>query len=406
MKEYFIVGSGLQGCLTAFHLINSNVPPQNITILEKGKKFFPGWDYEYINTFRVFLGFQGFELPRAQPTLDMILHLIGSLSGTLKPNKRYICTNQSVALFSDGFQSFPKIVRESLSAVPFSNGYTPPNIIDFFDSLSSTPFMQLIRECSARYSDNWLESTRFFYPWFFPSEFKVPITDDEGLKFQAQVRENLVKSNYFFPSNGFDNLSTSIVNALLNLGVNFKSSCDGLSIYRSRSDYQQFIWTASSFPLLADLGIEYSLKRNTIQSVIFSSEKLASSPYYDATEILTMESSLPMLSRVSFPPNYASDGCYKTFLVQAEFFPKASNTSQDMVNTFATTLQGILQVDDLTFEGFSEPKNIYSVTSETNNLEQSLSTAALSLANFQIPLIYWGPINMAKVALAVENVII
>ena len=406
MKEYFIVGSGLQGCLTAFHLINSNIPPQNISILEKGKKFFPGWDYEYINSYRVFLGFQGFELPRAQPTLDMILRLIGSLSGTLKPNKRYICTNQSVALFSDGFHSFPQIVRESLSAVPYSNGYTPPNIIDFFESLSSTPFMQLIRECSARYSDNWLESTRFFYPWFFPSEFKIPPTDDEGLKFQGQLRENLVKSNYFFPSNGFDNLSTSIVNALLNLGVNFKSSCDGLSMYRSRSDYQEYIWTASSFPLLGDLGIEYSLKKNTIQSVIFSSEKLGSSPYFDATEILTMESSLPMLSRVSFPVNLVSDGCNTTSLVQAEFFPRGSNTSQDLANTFTRLLQDILQVDDLKFEGFSEPKSIYTVTSETNNLDQCLSTAVLSLTNFQIPLIYWGPINMAKVALAVENVII
>ena len=37
----------------------------------------------------VFLGFQGFELPRAQSTLDLIIELLGEVSGSFRPNKVY-----------------------------------------------------------------------------------------------------------------------------------------------------------------------------------------------------------------------------------------------------------------------------------------------------------------------------
>lgn len=408
MKNYYIVGSGLQGCLSAFHLLKNNVPPENISIFEKNSKLFPGWEYEMIEGNSVFLGFQGFELPRAQFTLDLIIELLGEVSGSFRPNKRYISINSESCLFTCGFEKWPRILKDSLLPSPGEFDFQPNDLKDFFLKYQSTPFFNLIKKCSMRYSDNWLESIRFFYPWFFPREFQVMDTSDEGMYFQSQVRNGSISSNYFFPSDGFELLSNQIISTLKSSGITFFQDHDGLELLDTADISDSIIWTASSLPFLKYFSIDYSLKRQFIQSLLFSTEySLSSSACPNATEILTIDNELPLMSRISFPSLQSNSTFTQSQLIQVEFFNSDDQgLSEQSISSATQCIKSILNLPTLDFIGKSKPRAIYQFDSDTSNLEYRLRDAAAKIAALQIPLVYWGPINMAKVSSAVRDIII
>ena len=321
MKKYYIIGSGLQGCLTAFKLLKANIDASNITVIEKGRKLFPGWEYQSIAEHNVYLGFQGFEMPRAKSTLEMIIELTGSVSGTFRPNMRYVSINSETCLFNADKSRWPSIFLDSLPHQLTDADFSPSDLKEYFSRYQSTPFFQLIKKCSARYSDDWLDSIRFFYPWFFPNEFLVKDQTDEGMSFLSDLRAGKIFSTYFFPTDGFQALAQDITKALQARGVNFRLQYDGIDLLK-RHENDCIIWTASSFPLLKYFSLEYTLKQQWIQSILYSTQdSLISSGCPNATEILTMDEHIPMMSRISFPSMQEISYTDKSKnLIQVEFF--------------------------------------------------------------------------------------
>lgn len=409
MKRYFIVGSGLQGCLTALKLLKASVLAENITVVEKGDKLFPGWEYQSIAGNNVYLGFQGFELPRAQATLGMIIDLIGSLNGTFKSSKRYISINSETCVFNSDKSKWPSIFSDSLTHEMTNADFSPKDLKQYFSDYQSTPFFQLIKQCSARYSDNWLDTIRFFYPWFFPNEFLIKDKTDEGMSFLSDVRAGIISSAYFFPSNGFQALASNIISSLKLRGVKFELKCDGVNLIQQCKKTDSVIWTASSFPLLDYLSMEYKFKKQWIQSALFYTlSSLSASSCPDATEILTMDQDLPMMSRISFPSmqgtSLADDS---QCLIQVEFFcPDSSPISEDTLHLTTSSIKKILDIDNIYYLGSTKPRPIYQFTSDFSELHDRFTRSMCDIPRLQIPLVYWGPINMAKVARAVENVVV
>ena len=315
---------------------------------------------------------------------------------------------QSPVLFTCGFEKWPRILKDSLLLLPGEFDFQPHDLKDFFLKYQSTPFFDLIKKCSMRYSDNWLESIRFFYPWFFPREFQIMDTSDEGMYFQSQVRNGSISSNYFFPSDGFELLSNHIISTLKSRGITFFQDHDGLELLDTADISDSIVWTASSLPFLKYFSIDYSLKRQFIQSLLFSTEySLSSSACPNATEILTIDNELPLMSRISFPSSQSNSTFKQSQLIQVEFFnTDDQGLSEQSILSATQCIKSILNLPTLDFIGKSKPRAIYQFDSDTSNLEYTLRDAAATIAALQIPLVYWGPINMAKVSSAVHDIII
>ena len=133
------------------------------------------------------------------------------------------------------------LLKDSLLLLPGEFDFQH-DLKDFFLKYQSTPFFDLIKKCSIdiRIID---ESIRFFYPWFFPREFQIMDTSDEGMYFQSQVRNGSISSNYFFPLMAL-NCSPTIL--FLHLNLCYFSGSDSRLLATDTLD--SIVWTASSLP--------------------------------------------------------------------------------------------------------------------------------------------------------------
>ena len=113
------------------------------------------------------------------------------------------------------------------------------------------------------------------------------------------------------------------------------------------------------------------------------------------------------MSRISFPSSQSNSTFKQSQLIQVEFFnTDDQGLSEQSILSATQCIKSILNLPTLDFIGKSKPRAIYQFDSDTSNLEYTLRDAAATIAALQIPLVYWGPINMAKVSSAVHDIII
>ena len=158
------------------------------------------------------------------------------------------------------------------------------------------------------------------------------------------------------------NCSPTILFLHLNLvALPFFQDHDGLELLDTADISDSIVWTASSLPFLKYFSIDYSLKRQFIQSLLFSTEySLSSSACPNATEILTIDNELPLMSRISFPSSQSNSTFKQSQLIQVEFFnTDDQGLSEQSILSATQCIKSILNLPTLDFIGKSKPRAIY-----------------------------------------------
>ena len=198
-------------------------------------------------------GFHGIELPRGNQVKDILYKLLSEEYYKEIQNKRYLMIQNDILSFKSGIREWPLTLKQGLE-----------KIIDkqkAFESLTIHQQMNLLRESRMkslcdyvfdRYADRIEDCWNLLYPWFYPKEFLFR-TDDEGTKFQGDVRAGLIKASYLKTKEGlFSDIGVAVENKLVAMGIKVqkevKISLNDLE--KMKNDGLQTIWTASSYSLL------------------------------------------------------------------------------------------------------------------------------------------------------------
>ena len=133
----------------------------------------------------------------------------------------------------------------------------------------------------------------------FPSDF-IPVTDDEGLLFQLDVRKKKIIPTFLFPKNHiFEDLIIPLKSFLMheNININLNQNVDQQflkNFLSNRNSKSINIWSASSFELLRIFDSEFALSllnnKRHIHLLLFS--KLLKTSNFGPKSIKTMSQKL------------------------------------------------------------------------------------------------------------------
>ncbi len=399
------ISSRLQGVL------RSDKPSLSITVHDQGASALGSWDSRLCAGYRVNNGFHGIEMPRAHLLADFLEQCgCGSLLREI-PNHRLLSVEGQEAAFNSSIDDWPQQLREGLPQllVDYSQMQQPKKIIR--KALSSTSIGKSISNNYHRFAADIEQCWHLFFPWFFPSDFTFQ-TEDEGASFQDKVRRKRVSPTYLIPRDLiFENLKAPIIQRLKSQHIGFTL---GHALSRqdlediSSSSSNKVIWCASSFGLLK--ALDGSLARKCISATrhmhiaLYSVSakairSLKERLKYLPTEVLYLDSEAPELNRLSFLdyPSAMSDKLSSSAIVMVEYFTGDRTPSEYVSGRIQACLEKQFS-SPIVLEGQTYGRPMYILDRFLIHKASDLVENYASEKGIHIPLVYYGPINMAKCA--------
>ena len=352
-KNIHIVGAGLYGCLTAFH-IAKKYPNFNINLIEGADRFMTPFNSIKISGVPLNNGFHGIELPRAKKLLEFFSSEL-NVPFKIKPNRRWMSINGYLVNYEAPLSEWPNELKGFFKAKPPFNG----NTIEEFWSTISTQYQDLIDRTALRYTKNSEEMRHFFIPWFFPADY-VLNSDDEGDIFRNQVRNGNINPEYAHPEKHiFANLQAAMARYLKKLGIKVylstqvKFTNKGIDYISNdqhcnlqSADADKVFFCASSAIMLKDVNPEMYLrlvenKRLMINALLEYDEILENPAYF--SEIICIDEQAPHIARISSPKHFGAQYPAKK-LLQVEIFIEAEEDLEKVKASLEEHIKRILKL--------------------------------------------------------------
>jgi hypothetical protein len=416
-KSIHIIGAGLYGCLTAFH-IAKKYPNFDINLIEGADRFMTPFNSIEISGVLLNNGFHGVELPRATNLLEFFSSELKAPFKT-KPNRRWMSINGYLVNFEAPLSEWPDELKRFFKAEPPFYG----NTLEEFWSVISTEYQELIDKTALRYTKNSGEMRHFFIPWFFPADY-ILNSDDEGDIFRNQVRNGSINPEYAHPDKHvFADLQATMAQYLKKLGIKVHLSTQvkftnkGIEYINNdehcnlqAKDADKVFFCASSAIMLKDVNPEMYVrlvknKRLMVNALLDYDEILEDPAYF--SEIICIDEQAPHIARISSPKSFGAQHAEKK-LLQVEVFIEVEEDLEKVKASLEEHIKRILKLrkeNNLKQLGAKITRAVFYPTQHelddaSNTLEQwrQVHCPHLVLRNNFVP------VNMAKTwILAKEN---
>ena len=213
-----------------------------------------GWMHRSIEGHKIDNGFHGIELPRGNDVKEILYKLTSKENYVEIENERYLMIQDDIVSFKSGIKEWPLTLRQELNEIIGNpKVFESLTIHQQMNRLSESRIMSLCNDVFDRYADKIEDCWNLLYPWFYPKEFLFD-GNDEGTKFQGDVRSGLIKASYLKPKdNLFSNISVAIESRLEDMGIEVQKEVK-IDLEKleelSNDGLKTTIWTASSYSLL------------------------------------------------------------------------------------------------------------------------------------------------------------
>ena len=401
-NEVQIIGGGLYGCLTAYH-IAKNHPDVKVHLVEGNDHLISAFDSITLDNQQFNNGFHGLEVPRSQEFYQFIKDEL-DVSFELRKNFRGLSIKGHLIDYLATYEEWPEELKhlfKKQGPIEFDSASFNPS------ELISEEFTSHFRTVSARYSDDFDLVKGLFFPWFLPADFYVR-SEDEGDIFRNAVRSGELKAEYAHPEKDLfgvlqqameDLLRSLNVNIHLNTYVKFGGS--KLKFFDAKtkeekellSKVEHVYFCGSLALILKDLNQEkFGLLgnyRRSLYNVILESSKELNLKY---SEVLAADTDVPNLGRISFPSTNKR-------LIQMELFVKNDEEIPSIVEALPRQIERILRLDEnsLELKDFDRTRVVFFPPRELQNsavkeIGEYLKDNFPKLSHRSV----FGPINMSK----------
>lgn len=303
MKKIKILGAGLTGCLSAIK-IKKKFSDIEVELVDSGSSILSSFLSLSISNYKVNNGFHGIEFPRAEPLVKFFeeeLHLY--LDKDL--NRRGLLIDGYFLDSKDKQDSWPSSLYQVLNSEPKVICNLSSN--EFYISERYTNYLKNI---SKRYSDNFEDAISLLVPWFLPSDYVFPETD-EGNNFRNKVKKGEVNASYFYPQQRLfetlipvflEKLSELEVVLTLNSTLSLSDIENDLRSFKSKYDHVLITTLPLGFLKTMDSALFSSLtenKRYLVNSIIECNKDVMDG----FSELLCAEERFSEVSRISQIPS-------------------------------------------------------------------------------------------------------
>jgi len=239
MSSVQIIGGGLYGCLTAYHIAKKR-PELRVDLIETGDHLLSAFDPITLAGIKFNNGFHGLELPRAKDLFDFISNELGTKM-EIRPNQRGLAIKGHLIPFEAKLADWPDALQSL-----FVKGPGEILLSSDVESLISEEYRTYLRKIGSRYSDATKDIKGLLFPWFFPADYTI-VSDDEGDMFRNAVRSGDLVASYGHPVKDlFNVLQADMENKLreVNVNIHFSTKVDftpsGLE-YEQAGDRQDIV---------------------------------------------------------------------------------------------------------------------------------------------------------------------
>lgn len=402
-----IIGGSIFGILLALSLRKEKeFDKTKIKIYERNNSILSSWQNICLFNKKVNKGFFGIEIPRANQFVDLLSNEFIEKNFNSIPNYKLLLIEKDLVPYQYQPSQLPEIYKDEMSLF-LESGL---EIDDFLKTSKNKnlKFFNLIKNCSERYSDLVEDSIHMFSPWFFPeSKF-------ENIK-NISSQSNITKpSTYLIPKKGvFSELISDVEEILLKNKIDLQKNFSlNLNNVKEENSQNLFIWATSSIPLLKMYKPE-TLKKIQVNKrycgiSIFNLSTKALNSWrkefkYVPSEILTMSTLCPNVSRISFTDNLET--AKNSFLLI-----EINSKTEEFINKLDISL-----IESWLSEVFDTPVKYKDSTSLFSSYNPSFKTYELmnnELKAIQcripvkVPFSYWWPINTSRAvnaAISIKN---
>ncbi|MDF1815523.1 MAG: NAD(P)-binding protein [Verrucomicrobiales bacterium] len=342
MSGIQIIGGGLYGCLTAYHIAKSR-PDLRIDIIEAGDHLLTAFDSITVGDTKFNNGFHGLELPRSQPLFDFIISELGTEMKEI-PNQRGLSVMGHLIPYESDLKSWPEEIKGEFTAPPGEyQGSSPIN------SLVSERYADFFAKVGVRYSETTADIEHRLFPWFFPADFSIT-SSDEGDLFRNEVRSGDLVASYGMPNGElFEAFQSDMESLLRRMGVNIHFSTKvNFSSTGITYESDEVVYDPQGSPVYFCASLAIILKdvfpesfadlidnKRCLHNVIMSS---SSDPTHGYSEILVANERFPWLSRLSFPDRDLNG----ERLIQCEMLTKSDVDAAELKDGLAECLNEVL----------------------------------------------------------------
>lgn len=408
-KHIRIIGGGLCGCLTAYH-IAVRYPGYYVELVETSDHLISAFDPISLDGHALNNGFHGIELPRADAFYSFIIDEL-ELDFTQKVNSRLLFIKNNLVPFVAPLSEWPiDLQKEFLVKPPFES-----NSIEDFWSVLSEEYKGLLKVIGARYSHNVQDILGLLIPWFLPADY-VLNSGDEGDLFRNNVRNNSILPMYGHPTGHvFDVLQDAMLAKLETLGVKIHLStsvvfnADGFEFcslgnvensLKVEADYTFFCASSSIIIKEIDSTIYNKLTekpRYLYNGLLEVTNPVETTPF---SEIICADAVCPAIARISAPDEFGYSIDHKGKYLQVELFIQPSEDVNKLRAELPSHISRIL--------GLRQPNTIKLLEMKLTRFvfqpkKEDLALAEVAIASWvrnqatNLAIQYnFGPINMAK----------
>ena len=394
-KEVNIIGASAFGILLALALRKKYEKKfLKINIFERSDTILSSWESILLDSKKLNRGFFGIEIPRAEEFKILLGEDFISSNFISIPNYKLLLIDSFLVPYQYSLEQMCSKYREEIKLI-INKKF---NLTDALQNkeFRNFKFLDLIKFCSIRYSDDFYESCHLFYPWFFPID-----TFRNFKNISAQNSADFY-SEYLIPKNGvFSDIRNNLeillskrnINLIKNHNINFSK------LTNSKDSSEKHIWASSTIPLLNMYApnVINKLKRNKRYLGLYlfkiHSNKLQIwRRKFDKppSEIISLNKKFPTVSRISFP-DYLKKEHYSYLLL--EINSKSNNYFSDKeISLIEEWLSDIFE-SEISFcsskfisHSFNPPMHSYEVVEDY--FDKFKDTLPVS-----VPFRYWWPIN-------------
>lgn len=392
--EHNIHGGSILGIALVARLLKEK--RDNVFIYEASETILNSWRSKSINGIRINPGYHAIEMPRAKATVNLLNYICPELQTIELPAQRYYYIGGKLIKFDDSIDDLEKSEIRSEYEMLLAQKISGP------ESLLRTGIIkEAYNACEIRYGEK--NAWNLFYPWFFPADFEFEDIEDEGQRFQNNVRNKLIKCKIIIPKYGvFEDMIYQLAEGLTNRGVNITYGIDSREIVNQvkakKSEDARHYWCAPPLRYLNNNELKIIkpnellfLKIGLVKLNKFNPQSITNasvSGMLRGVEILVADIRIPVLSRISFIQEK------NRFYCMAELYSKEKDINdiripmEMVISKICRSDAELVDVIDLRtmprFENKIEKGLINHITKKmvTNNVQLTSNTL--------------GPVNIAK----------
>ena len=196
-SEINIIGGSAFGIFLALSLRQKNENDKiNINIFEKSESILNSWSNIHLDSKKFNRGFFGIEIPRAEEFKKLLGNEFISTYFKVIPNYKLLLIDSFLIPYKYFLKDMSIKYRDDIQFL-INNKIRLSDVLKTKE-FSDNSFLELIKICSKRYSEECCDSSHLFYPWFFPIEAFEDITNISSQTTKSSPSEYLIPKSGVF----------------------------------------------------------------------------------------------------------------------------------------------------------------------------------------------------------------